>query len=212
MARKISSLTISILILAGAALVVGFIQSTRSNNNAEAALPVLPRAVGNWMLLRTVTIPEEFLRVLGTRTASLGEYSGSEGDAIQLYILRANGRRSTIHQPEYCYLGSGKNELLKKGKVNIELSDTAEIPANYFSLQTEQGFQTVLYCYTVNDVITNSYYTQQFLLLLNGLKNKKVVGSLIRISKNSQDENYSGDLSTLQVFMAELLKTNISDK
>ena len=205
MGRKVSSLTVSILILAFAAAIVFNIQKARFADTEEAALPVLPGSVGNWNLLKTIAIPAEFLLMLGTRTASLGEYGGADAGIIQLYILRTKGRRSTIHQPEYCYLGSGKNELLKKGTIEIALSGAVSIPANYFVLQTDQGFQTILYCYTVNSRITNSYYMQQLLLLANGFKNKKVVGSLIRISKNSLTANNDSDLSYLQAFMKELV-------
>ncbi len=212
MERKNGSLTTSVFVLACAALTAWYIQSARLSGAVAAAMPVLPSKIGEWSLLRTVAIPDEFLKILGTKTASLGEYAGNDGKIIQVYILQTSGRRSTIHQPEYCYLGSGKNELLKRGTVGVELPDKRTVPLNYLLLQTERGFEAVLYCYTVGNIVTDSYYRQQFLFLLNGLKNKKVVGSLIRISKNYQSENNAKDLSELQLFANKLLKEKVLSK
>jgi EpsI family protein len=205
MAHKPDNLTVSILSLGFAAVVVGFIVQGRSMTGQDAGMPVLPEHVQDWRLAKTVPIPEEFLQILGTKTAVLGEYCDDAGTSVQLYILRSNGRRSTIHQPEYCYLGSGKNELLKKGTLSTEIASGKRIPMNYLFIQTDHGFQTVLYFYTVNEVITNNYYLQQFLFLANRLKNKKVEGSLVRISRNSKNNSFTDDTEYLQLFATQLL-------
>ncbi|MFH2138101.1 MAG: exosortase C-terminal domain/associated protein EpsI [Candidatus Omnitrophota bacterium] len=205
--KKLDSLTISIIILAVFAVVVSFLNTSRANVSAEAEKPALPLQLSDWKLLRDVVIPEDILAVLGTKAASLGEYANALGEKVNLYILKSSGRRSTIHPPEYCYLGSGKNELLKKGKFPMNIDDKQTIKVNYMFIQIEGGFQTVVYFYTANELITNNYYKQQLFFLLKRLKSAEVQGSLIRISKFSKNNDFLAEINSLQPIVKSIVNT-----
>jgi len=205
MRKKTDTLTISIFILIIAALCGGGVNKIKTSSVDSAEKPLLPAVVGQWTLSDEIVIPDKFLRILGTKTASLGEYDSDTGEKLQLYILTSENRRASIHQPEYCYMGSGANEILKKGAIALELGDGKHARVNYFFLQTEKGFKLVNYFYTANDLVTNNYYRQQLYFLLGRLKGETVQGSLVRISKFVKNDDFSNDQDSLQVFTSQLV-------
>ncbi|MBU4305750.1 MAG: EpsI family protein [Candidatus Omnitrophica bacterium] len=194
--KKIDSLTISIIILLFCAIFIAWIKTAKVQEGNDVEKPQVPGRLGEWIFSRDIPINEEFLNILGTRGAVLAEYGNSEGEKIYLYILKSASRRSSIHPPEYCYLGSGKNELLRKETVILDIGAGHKVPVNYLLVQTEKGFQSVLYFYTANELITNSYYKQQLYFLIKRLAGKNIEGSLIRISKiysqNNSEEEFLG--------------------
>ena len=210
-AKKINSLTISIgILLVFLILMMKISSSAGVQSPVNPVKPVLPKFISDWKYYREIDIPDDILKILGTKEAVLGEYLDKGGDSLNLYILKSSGRRSVIHPPEYCYMGSGKNELLGKGTRLIEDNKGNKLAVNYLYVQVEHGFQVVIYFYTANDMVTHNYYKQQFNFLINRLKNKKIEGCLIRISKYSQNDDFEQTLKKLQPVVKQLLKYNSS--
>ncbi|RKY34308.1 MAG: EpsI family protein [Candidatus Omnitrophota bacterium] len=208
MARKIDTLTISCIILFIACVLALGVNAFKKIEIKDAPKPILPQEIGDFVLINQVNLPETLIKSLQTKAASVGEYEDNSGEEIQLYVLSSAGQRSIIHQPEYCYLGSGKNELLKKGVLNIAINNHKFEQVNYFLIQIEQGFQVVLYFYTVNHLITNSYAKQQIYFLIERLKNQQVIGSLVRVSKLFKHKDSQGELD----FMRPILKNIIENR
>ena len=206
MRKKLDTFTVSILILVVFAVFTAKINAVKGHHPLSVSMPVLWKSFGDWKLEEQIDIPEKFLRILGTKTAVLGHYRDNDGNLLQLYILKSSGRRSTIHQPEYCYIGSGKNEILKKGDFKVFAGEKrGEITVNYFIIQIEQGFQIVSYFYTANELITNNYYKQQIVFLLKRLKNKKIEGSLVRLSKIFKKADFEEEKKLMQHAVKSLL-------
>jgi EpsI family protein len=206
MFRKIDTLTISILILLIFAVFTARINFIKASGSAEMQKPEFIYRLGDWKFNQEIPISDDILRILGTKGAALGEYVDSSGDKLWLYILKSRGRRSSIHQPEYCYIGSGKNELLEKGRKMIDIDSQTKVPVNYIFVQNEKGFQVVVYFYTINDVITNNYYLQQLLFLQRRLSNRTAEASLIRLSKFSKSRKFTKDLQSLQHVAIQIVK------
>ncbi len=206
MAGKIDTLSKSIVFLIIFAGLVFLTARLKSEDRMEDYKPLLPAQIGEWSLSAEIPIKDEFLQILGTKSAVLAEYSNNENDKFQIYVLKSSKKRSSFHQPEYCYLGSGKNELMKRGMLNIDLEGEKSTKINYFLAQTGKGTQVVCYFYTVNNMITASYYKQQFYYLLNRLKNKRVDGSLVRISKYSLEGNFDDEIKKLQLIVKSVVK------
>ncbi len=205
MARKIDSLTISCLILVCFVVMTFKINATKESTFRETKKPKLPAQLGGWNLRRELPISDDILAILGTKGAVIGEYVNEKQGKILVYILRSSSRRTSIHQPEYCYIGSGKNELLQKGTVDIQLNTGKSIAVNYLFIQTGRGFQVVTYFYTANELVSNSYNKQQFYFLLKRLKNEPVEGSLVRISKFYRKGKFEEELESLQPIVKSLL-------
>ncbi|MCP4649468.1 MAG: EpsI family protein [PVC group bacterium] len=204
--KKIDNLTISVLVLFVFVLLTMRIVSSREEFALEVEKPSIPAELADWKLLGEVVIPEDILKILGTKAATLGEYRNAAGEKIDLYILKSSGRRSTIHSPEYCYLGSGKNELLKRGKYDVSLDSGKTLKVNYLFIQIEGGFQTVVYFYTANQLKTHNYYKQQLFFILKRLKNEPVEGCLMRVAKFSRNNDLEPSLESLQPVVRELVR------
>ncbi|MBI4844938.1 MAG: EpsI family protein [Candidatus Omnitrophica bacterium] len=206
MAKKTDSLLISLVILVIAALMSGLVNSAKTSYSDEVDKPVFPLNLGEWNFFREIPLSEDVLNILGTRGAGLAEYSNKEGEKLSWYILKTGSRRASIHQPEYCYLGSGKNELLQRGTMTIDRDENNSFKVNYLIVQAKNGFQAVVYFYTANELISNNYYKQQFYFLLRRLKGEKIEGSLIRISKFYFHNDSSLELKNLQHIVPQVIK------
>jgi len=205
MSRKINTVTISIFILLVSAVFIARINALKASITAEVEKPEFINQLGKWKFNREIPISSDILRILGTKGAALAEYEDASGDKLWLYILKSRGRRSSIHQPEYCYIGSGRNELLERGKKIVDIDTKNKITVNYIFAQNERGFQIVAYFYTVDDFITSNYYLQQIVFLLKRLKGKDVEASLVRISKFIKGNDYSSDLESLEHVAADIV-------
>lgn len=206
MRKQVDSLIVSIFVLLICALFIARLNIIKGASFQGIEKPVLPVVVDGWNFGREISLSDDVLSILGTKGAILSEYVNHAGDKIYLYVLRTAGRRSSIHQPEYCYLGGGKNELLKQGTVYIADYEGKNFPVNFLCIQTAGGFQAVLYFYTANDLITNSYYKQQFYFLVNRIKGKKIEGELVRVSKFYVTGDLDKELQILQAFISSIVR------
>jgi len=205
MAARKNSLNVSIIILFICLVVVLRIGALQASFNVDIKKPQFAEQLGQWNFKREIPISEGALEILGTKGAGLAEYEDKQGEKLHIYILKTSGRRSSIHQPEYCYSG-GNNEILSKGTMTISPAEKRKMNVNYFIVQSDTGFQVVVYFYTANELISNNYYLQQLFFLKKRLQSKPVEGSLIRVSKFSQDNEFSDDLNKLQLIAEELVR------
>ncbi|MFH1458950.1 MAG: exosortase C-terminal domain/associated protein EpsI [Candidatus Omnitrophota bacterium] len=199
-----NTLIISLGVLLFFCVLMAHFKNMKSVFSTEVAKPKLLEKYGEWSYLREIPISENILEVLGTKGAVLGEYKNAQGEKLQVYILKASLKRSSIHQPEYCYLGATE-ELIKKGSLNIDLNKKEKIPVNYLLVKTQAGIDLVMYTYETNCIFTNNYYWQQFLFLIQRLKGHSVNGSLIRVSKSTINDKLSDDIKVLQLVIKSIV-------
>ncbi len=204
--KKLSTLNLSLLIMLIFALAVLKVHFSLVHFQAIEKKPDLPAVLGQWCYFREIPISEAALNVLGTKSAALADYEDGKGDLARLYILASYGRRSSIHEPEFCYAGSGKNDIIAKGETIIGRGKGRPFPVNYFILDTDYGYQAVMYTYTVGQEITSSYLKQQILFVVKRFKKRNVLGRLIRVSKFCKNKNYSKDLAMLEDIMVQEVK------
>ncbi|MCM8814341.1 MAG: EpsI family protein [Candidatus Omnitrophica bacterium] len=203
--RREHCLRVSAAVLAVFAAISFFLRSTAIDHPAESLKPPLPAAVGQWRFLKEVPIPEMFLDILGTRAAVVGQYANAAGNSLQLYFLKGSAKRSSIHEPEYCYLGSTNNEMLERGQWLIGGNGGDAVRVNYFVLKTEQGIEMVSYCYTINGKIFNNYFIQQMALLSARVRRVPVEAMLVRASLRCDGLATDVARELLQGFMGEII-------
>ena len=188
-----AALLLCILFAAG----VTMLEKQRERFTVDFVKPVMPARLGQWTFRKEIPITDEVLAILGTKGAVLAEYENPSGEAVEVYVLRGSSKRSSIHQPEYCYLADERNELLEK--INVRVTrDGREFPLTFMKIKSGDVFQAIAYFYTANDLITNSYARQQLFFLRCRLQGRPVEGSLIRISKFSKELDNNHDISVLQ--------------
>ncbi len=207
MAHKKNSLTVSVIVLLVANLLVFHLSGMNRETLSETP-PRLPESVREWGLAREIEIPAEFLEILGTSGASLGEYRNEQGESVLLYIIKTSSRRASIHPPEYCFLGGGDRELLRKGLTEGLPRRQAATKVNYLVIQQPEGFTSALYFYTEGSSVTASYLTQQLYFIFKRLKNIPVEGKMIRISSPYPVKNPDIELEKLKTFTQSLFSQN----
>lgn len=191
-------------------LVITSILSILSFNKREDALKKedftmieIPYELNGW-LGKDVKLDEEVFEILGTKRIIMRQYKNSNDDIIWLYLVCSEKNRTSFHPPEYCYLGSGKNELLEKETASTEISDET-LSFNRLIFQTQGGLQMVLFWFTADKEMFASYYKQQLRLLLNTIRNKKSEGIMVRLSTYFNPENEEERFEMMRLFIKDLM-------
>lgn len=176
-------LTIIILVVCGACVLA--ISSFKRTPSRDVKLLEFPLKLGEWTGNDIKFDDREYERkvyeILGTNKVLLRLYADGKNERVSIQVVYSDQKRQSFHPPEYCYLGSGNNELLEKGRVQITLDGGKTLMVNKAVYQTNKGKVLLLDWYTAGDLMTENYYKQQIYFVMNQLKGGKSGGSAVRI-------------------------------
>lgn len=166
-------------------------------------IPVnIPHKIDDW-IGKDIPLTDKIYQILGTNKVILREYKNQEGDIIWLYVVFSEKDRTSFHPPEYCYLGSGKTEIIKKDTITVAFDENS-LSANKLVFQMARGRQLVLFWYMAGSQTFASYYRQQLHLILKIIRGKSSQGTMVRLSTYIQDDEEKA-FKRLKLFLKSLI-------
>lgn len=185
MGKKDLNLIVAIAILAVCGACVLGISAVKRTPSRDVKLMELPLNLGEWagkdIKFEDKEYQKQVYEILGTDKVLLRSYSDRKNEAAAIQVVYSDQKRQSFHPPEYCYLGSGANELLETGKTQVALAGGKFLTVNRTVYQTRRGRVLMLDWYTAGDLMTGNYYKQQIYFVINQLKHAKSGGSAVRV-------------------------------
>lgn len=212
MEKKDLTFAIAVILLALTAGAVFFITALKGYGGNETRLLQFPREVDGWDG-EDIPVDKHTYEILGTDKVLLREYSNQQKEKVQLFVVYSERKRQSFHPPEYCYLGSGKVELLNKEKLKLKIEDNKTIGVNKLIFGIGVSKQLVLYWFAAGDIMTDSYYKQQWHFVMNQLKACLPVyssgggaGALVRVSTMVEGDDVNAAIERSRRFIREALE------
>ncbi len=185
MGKKELNLIIAIAILAACGACVLGISVIKKAPSRDVKLMEFPLNLGEWTGKDIKFQDEEYQKqvyaILGTDKVLIRAYTDKNNESAAIQVVYSDQKRQSFHPPEYCYLGSGANELLETGKAQVVLYDGKVLPVNRTVYQTKRGKLLMLDWYTAGDMMTGNYYKQQIYFVINQFRHAKSGGSAVRV-------------------------------
>lgn len=185
MGKKDLNLIVAIVILIACGACVLAISSFKRTPSRDVRLLEFPLKVGEWtgtvMKFEDKEYEKQVYAILGTNKVLLRTYTDARNERVAIQVVYSDQKRQSFHPPEYCYLGSGDNELLEAGKARIALDGGKALAVNRTVYQVKRGKVLMLDWYTAGDLMTENYYRQQLYFVMNQLKRGKSGGSAVRV-------------------------------
>ena len=210
MGKKDLNLLIAIAILIGCGICVAAISTVKKTPTRDVKLLQFPLKLGEWtgrdIKFNDKEYEKQVYEVLGTDKVLLRSYNNINNEWVSIQVVYSDQKRQSFHPPEYCYLGSGYNELLETGKAQVALDGGKVLTANRSVYQTRRGKVLMLDWYTAGDMMTGNYYKQQAYFVLNQLKGGKSGGSAVRVWTNIVNDDAASALERCRNFTKELVK------
>lgn len=185
MGKKNLNSIIAIIILITCGAFVFAIASFKRTPSRNIKLLEFPLKIGEWtgnnIKFKDKEYEKQIYEILGTDKVLLRSYTNEKNEKVAVQIVYSDQNRQSFHPPEYCYLGSGYNELLETGKVKIALDGGKTLTVNKAVYQARGGKILLLDWYMAGDLMTENYYKQQIYFVMNQIKHGKSGGSAVRI-------------------------------
>ena len=185
MGKKNLNLIVAIVALIACGVCVLAISSFKRTPSRDVRLLEFPLKVGEWtgadMKFEDKEYEKQVYAILGTNKVLLRAYADAGNEKAAIQVVYSDQKRQSFHPPEYCYLGSGDNELLEAGKAQVALDGGKTLAVNRTVYQLKRGKVLMLDWYTAGDLMTENYYRQQLYFVMNQLKRGKSGGSAVRV-------------------------------
>lgn len=210
MGKKDLNLIIAIAVLAACAVCVAAISTVKRTPARDVKLLEFPLKMGEWagnnVKFSDKEYEKQIYEILGTDKVLLRYYVDKRNEVVSLQVVYSDQKRQSFHPPEYCYLGSGYNELLEAGKAEVALDGGKVLTVNRTVYQTKKGKVLMLDWYTAGDLMTGNYYKQQVYFVLNQLKGGRGGGSAVRVWTSIVNDDTEAALERCRSFTKELVK------
>jgi EpsI family protein len=183
--KKDLNLIVAIVILIACGVCVLATSFLKRTPSRDVKLLEFPLKIGEWtgtdMKFENKEYEKQVYAILGTNKVLLRSYADAGKDKAAIQVVYSDQKRQSFHPPEYCYLGSGDNELLETGKAQVVLDGGKALAVNRTVYQVKRGKVLMLDWYTAGDLMTENYYKQQLYFVINQLKGGKSGGSAVRV-------------------------------
>lgn len=149
---------------------------------AQSALPKEMTIDGHLLYGYNRTLDRRTLAILETEDYFYTMYAGAGAPAIECCIIFSRDNRKGTHPPDQCLAGVGEG-IIHKGGVAIEAAGRqGRIPCREIVVQTGDRRTYFLYTYKCGEQYTDSFWGQQLVIVLNGLRDRDASGAMIRLS------------------------------
>ena len=143
MGKKELNLIIAIVILAACGVCVLGISTVKRTPSRAVKLMEFPLKLGEWtgrdIKFQDKEYEKQVYAILGTDKVLIRAYTDRNKQSAAIQVVYSDQKRQSFHPPEYCYLGSGANELLENGKAQVTLDGGKVLPVNRTVYQTKRG-------------------------------------------------------------------------
>lgn len=201
-------ITIAILIACGACILA--ISSFKRTPSRDVRLLEFPLKIGEWtgadVRFEDKEYEKQVYAILGTNKVLLRSYEDAKKEKTAIQIVYSDQKRQSFHPPEYCYLGSGNNELLETGKAQVMLDGGKTLVVNRTVYQVKRGKVLMLDWYTAGGLMTENYYKQQLYFVMNQLRRGKSGGSAVRVWTPIIDNDTGAAFDRCQRLIREVIK------
>lgn len=160
----------------------------------------IPVSLGPWKGT-PIPVTDDVIRILETEDIALMEYRLDKEPPLWFAQVAGYGNRGAYHPPELCFVGS-HFEILERGVETVEVNGKDRQVMRLVISQDGQHLEA-WYWFTANGRITPNYYQQQLWLVMDAMRRKPMLGSLVRISTPIMDDAASAH-NRLQTFMTSL--------
>lgn len=207
--RDLNLIVAIVILIACSACVLGF-SSFKRTPSRDVKLLEFPLKIGEWtgtdMKFENKEYEKQVYAILGTNKVLLRSYADAKKEITAIQVVYSDQKRQSFHPPEYCYLGSGNNELLETGKTQIALDGGKILAVNRAVYQIKRGKVLMLDWYTAGDLMTENYYKQQLYFVINQLKRGKGGGSSVRVWTPIIDNDTDAALDRCRRLIREAIK------
>jgi len=183
--KKELNLVMAVVILAACAVCVLGISAVKRTPSREVKLMEFPLTLGEWngtdIKFKDKEYQKQVYEILGTDKVLLRSYINARNEKVAIQVVYSDQKRQSFHPPEYCYLGSGANEMLETGKARVIIEGGKGLDVNRTVFQIKNGKILMLDWYIAGDLMTGNFYKQQLYFVLNQLKHSKNGGSAVRV-------------------------------
>ena len=209
MGKKDLNLIVAIVILIACGAGVLAISSFKRTPSRDVKLLEFPLKIGEWtgtdMKFEDKEYEKQVYAILGTNKILLRSYADARKERAAIQVVYSDQKRQSFHPPEYCYLGSGNNELLETGKAQVTLDGGKTLSVNRTVYQIKRGKVLMFDWYTAGDLMTENYYKQQLYFVMNQLKRGKGGGSSVRVWTPIIDNDTDAALDRCQRLIREVV-------
>ncbi len=199
---------IVILIVCGACVLAT--SSFKRTPSRDVKLLEFPLKIGEWtgadITFEDKEYEKQVYAILGTNKVLLRSYADARNERTAIQVVYSDQKRQSFHPPEYCYLGSGDNELLESGKAQVALDGGKALAVNRTVYQVKRGEVLLLDWYTAGDLMTENYYKQQLYFVMNQLKRGKSGGSAVRVWTPIIDNDTAAAFDRCRRLIREVIK------
>ena len=210
MGKKELNLIIAIVILAACGACVLGISTVKRTPSRAVKLMEFPLKLGEWtgrdIKFQDKEYEKQVYAILGTDKVLIRAYTDRNKQSAAIQVVYSDQKRQSFHPPEYCYLGSGANELLENGKAQVALDGGKVLPVNRTVYQIKGGKVLMLDWYTAGDMMTGNFYKQQIYFVINQIKGAKGGGSAVRVWTPIIGNDADAALDRCQRLIREIVK------
>jgi len=163
-----------------------------------------PAVLGGWKS-KTDNLPSIIQDVLKADDYYLGDFNGTRGDAVNLYMAYYDQqlRQKAIHSPLVCLPGSGW-VIENQEAVALRLNNGSTIRLNKLIINKESDKQLVYYWIQQQGESFSNDFIARATLIRNALIDKRTDGALIRMTTAIHEEDVRSSEETLNAFINEL--------
>ena len=100
--------------------------SSAKLNRFTELVPQVPMQIGGWIATDDEKLSdEEFAKTHCTAYISR-TYRNPEGQSVNVYLVSGSGRHTTIHTPDWCYVGAGYDKTEDPQQYRMQIGDVEQ--------------------------------------------------------------------------------------
>ena len=198
MNNKTFYIVITILVAVAAISLMNYLP-TRFDSAASIRVEKFPRTIGAWTS-EEIELSQRDYEILETDNLFVRDYTNSEGQTVNFYLIYSEDNRKVSHPPEVCYAGSG---IVITDKSQIQFTDSVKANKMLAELSDDTR-QLVVYWLKAGDLNTGNYFRQQLKVSLDRTFGKRTSSALIRFSTFIDNDDEDAALELIRSFYAEI--------
>jgi len=147
---------------------------------AKKALPQQLSVAGAKWPGEDLELSQQEMDILETRDALVRQFR-SAGTFVEISIIFSEDNRKGTHPPDLCLEGGGQDIVSKQNLEVTGVQNRGSVSCRELVTRQGQASMYYLYTYKCGREYTDSFYRQQWVVLLNGLLARNASGALIRV-------------------------------
>jgi len=149
---------------------------------ARSAVPRQLQVDGRTWDSYELKLDKRILDILETQDYLYRQYFREGDSPVGFLVIFSRDNRKGTHPPDLCLQGSGDGIVAAADLQVDAVEGRGSVPCRELVSQDAAGLEYTLYTYKCGREYTNSFWRQQWIILLNGLLHRNASGALIRFT------------------------------